>query len=69
MRYMLESPHGRWSEDGSRFIYDLEKVADACGYTLDEVKTYGVLYCRTFRRTRWLPQSPARSATAARGKH
>ena len=48
---MLESPFGRWSEDGSRFIYDLKKVAHACGYTLAEVKTYGVLYCRTFPRT------------------
>jgi hypothetical protein len=67
MRYMLESPHGRWSEDGSRFIYDLQKVADACGYTLDEVKAYGVLYCRTFRRTMWL-QEPA-AATPARRMH
>lgn len=50
MRYMLESPHGRWSEDGSRFEFDLEKVADDCGYTLAEVKAYGVHYCRTFRR-------------------
>jgi len=66
MRYMLESPHGRWSEDGSRFIYDLKKVADACGYTLDEVKTYGVLYCRTFRRTLWLRQPPAAAKPARR---
>ena len=67
MRYMLESPHGQWSEDGSRFIYDLEKVADACGYTLDEVKSYGVLYCRTFRRT-W-PEQPVAAATPARRPH
>ena len=51
MRYMLESPYGRWSEDGSRFVYDLEKVAHTCGYTVEEVKAYGVVYCRTFRRT------------------
>ena len=61
MRYMLESPHGRWSEDGSRFIYDFQKVADACGYTLAEVQAYGVVYCRTFRRTMGLPApAPAR---------
>ncbi|HKW52095.1 MAG TPA: hypothetical protein VJO12_00265 [Stellaceae bacterium] len=65
MRYTLESPHGRWSEDGSRFIYDLRKVADSCGYTLDEVKTYGVLYCRTFRRT-WPPERPVAAAPAGR---
>jgi len=64
MRYMLESPHGRWSEDGARFIYDLQKVADACGYTLDEVKAYGVLYCRTFRRTNWRCE-PLAAATPA----
>lgn len=67
MRYMLESPHGRWSDDGSRFIYDLQKIADACGYTLDEVKAYGVLYCRTFRRT-WPCALPA-AHTPARRMH
>jgi hypothetical protein len=51
MHYMLESPYGRWSEDGARFIYDLEKVAHICGYTVEEVQAYGVHYCRTFRRT------------------
>jgi hypothetical protein len=55
MRYMLESPYGRWSEDGSRFVYDLEKVAHTCGYTVGEVKAYGVIYCRQFRRT-WQKQ-------------
>jgi hypothetical protein len=73
MRYMLESPFGRWSEDGSRFIYDMKKVAHACGYTLAEVKAYGVLYCRTFRRTTpvrcerpvAVPRNVARFITAA----
>jgi hypothetical protein len=51
MRYMLESPFGRWSEDGSRFVYDLDKVAYACGYTVDEVRAYGAVYCRKFPRT------------------
>jgi hypothetical protein len=67
MRYMLESPHGRWSEDGAHFIYDLEKIADSCGYTLEEVKTYGVLYCRTFRRT-WQATAEV-VAFPARRKH
>ena len=48
---MLEILYGRWSEEGSRFVHDLEKVAHACGYTVDEVKAYGVIHCRTFRRT------------------
>jgi hypothetical protein len=56
MRYMLESPYGRWSEDGTCFVYDLEKIAHACGYTIDEVKAYGVIYCRQFRRTPSLRQ-------------
>ena len=51
MHYTLESPYGRWSEDGSRFVYDVAKVAEACGYTVEEVKAYGVIYCRQFRRT------------------
>ncbi len=50
MRDRQDSPHGRWSADGSRFEYDLEKVAEDCGYTVEEVKAYGVRYCRSFRR-------------------
>lgn len=50
MRYMMESPYGHWTEDGARFVYDLDKIAVATGYTVEEVKTYGVPYCRTFSR-------------------
>ncbi len=50
MRYTMESPYGHWAEDGARFVYDLDMVAEATGYTVEEVKTYGVAYCRTFSR-------------------
>ena len=50
MRYTMESPYGHWTEDGARFVYDLDKIAEATGYTIEEVKTYGVPYCRTFSR-------------------
>lgn len=62
MRYTLESPFGRWTEDGSRFVYDIDKVAETTGYTPDEVKAHGVPYCRRFRRTAGAPSAPSASA-------
>jgi hypothetical protein len=51
MRQMEGIPLGQRTEDGSRFEYDIEKVADHAGYTIDEVNLYGVPYCLRFRRT------------------
>jgi hypothetical protein len=45
MRYMLETPWGRFSEDGSHFEFDYEKLAEETGYSADELRSLGVLYC------------------------
>ena len=45
MRYMLETPWGRFSEDGSQFEFDYEKLAEETGYNADELRSMGVLYC------------------------
>jgi len=50
MRDIHQSSLGRWTDDGSRFEYDPAKVAEHAGYTVDEVKLYGVVYCLRFRR-------------------
>lgn len=51
MRQMRGIPLGQRTKDGSRFEYDIEKVADHAGYTIAEVNRYGVHYCLRFRRT------------------
>ncbi len=43
--YTREHPLGRWSEDGARFEFDPEKVANATGYTTEEVDALGIFYC------------------------
>jgi hypothetical protein len=45
MRYMLETPWGRFSEDGSHFEFDYDKLAEETGYSEDELRSLGVLYC------------------------
>jgi hypothetical protein len=45
MRYMLETPWGRFSEDGSQFELDYGKLAAETGYSADELRSLGVLYC------------------------
>jgi hypothetical protein len=45
MRYMLETPWGRFSEDGSRFEFDYDKLSAQTGYGIDELRSLGVLYC------------------------
>ncbi len=56
MRYTLESPFGRWTDDGTKFVYDAEKVAEVTGYTQHEVKLYGPHRCLIFRRHHQLRQ-------------
>lgn len=43
--YTREHPLGRWSEDGTRFEFDPDKVAKETGYTAGEVDALGILYC------------------------
>jgi hypothetical protein len=38
--------NGRWSEDKTHFIYDYERIAKETGYTVNQVKLYGVAYVR-----------------------
>ncbi len=45
MRYMLETPWGHFSEDGGRFEVDYDKLRNATGYGVDELKRLGILYC------------------------
>ena len=45
MRYMLETPWGRFSDDGSHFEIDYHKLANETGYSLDELIDLGVVYC------------------------
>jgi len=41
MRYMLETPWGRFTEDGSRFEFDAQKFATATGYSIEQVRLLG----------------------------
>ena len=50
LSYMLESPLGRWSDDGSRFVYDIDKLAAATGYTPDQVRREGPAHCLLYPR-------------------
>jgi hypothetical protein len=45
MRYMLETPWGRFTEDGSHFEFDYDKLSAQTGYGIDELRSLGVLYC------------------------
>jgi hypothetical protein len=45
MRYMLETPWGRFSDDGSHFEFDYQKVANQTGYSVDELHALGVIHC------------------------
>jgi hypothetical protein len=45
MRYTREHPLGRWSEDGTRFEFNREKVAKRTGYSVEEVDALGIVYC------------------------
>ena len=45
MRYMLQTPWGRFSEDGSHFEFDYDKLAEETGYSEAELRSLGVLYC------------------------
>jgi hypothetical protein len=45
MRYTHEHPLGRWSEDGTRFEFNREKVAKRTGYSVEEVDALGIVYC------------------------
>jgi hypothetical protein len=38
---------GEWSKDGTHMIYNWSKIARETGYTVDQVKMYGIAYCRT----------------------
>jgi hypothetical protein len=50
LSYMLESPLGRWSDDGSHFVYDIEKVSAMTGYTLQQVRREGPAHCLMYPR-------------------
>lgn len=41
---MAENEDGYWA--GDFFIYDYDKIARETGYTVDQVKMYGVAHCR-----------------------
>jgi hypothetical protein len=43
MRHMLESPRGRFTEDGSHFEFDYDRLAAEMGYSIEE--SLGALYC------------------------
>ena len=45
LNYTREHPLGRWSEDGSHFEFDPDKVANETGYTTSRVQGLGILYC------------------------
>jgi hypothetical protein len=45
MRYMLETPWGRFTEDGSHFEFDYQKLAAETGYSAEELRSLGVPYC------------------------
>jgi hypothetical protein len=45
MRYMLETPWGRFTEDGSRFEFNYQRLASETGYSVDELRSLGVLHC------------------------
>lgn len=45
MRYMLETPWGRFSEDGSHFEFDYHRLARETGYSVDELRSLGVFHC------------------------
>jgi hypothetical protein len=45
MRYMLETPWGRFTEDGSHFEFDYDKLAAETGYSIEELQSLGAFYC------------------------
>ncbi len=45
MRYMLETPWGRFTEDGSHFEFDYDKLSAETGYSLEELQSLGTVYC------------------------
>jgi hypothetical protein len=45
MRYMLETPWGRFTEDGGHFEFDYQKLAAQTGYSIDELRSLGVSHC------------------------
>ena len=45
MRYMLETPWGHFTEDGSRFEFDYDKLTTETGYSIEELQSFGALYC------------------------
>jgi hypothetical protein len=45
MRYMLETPWGRFTEDGSHFEFDSDKLTAENGYSIEELQSFDALYC------------------------
>jgi hypothetical protein len=45
MRYMLETPWGRFTEDGSHFELDYDRLAAETGYGIEELQSLGAPYC------------------------
>lgn len=65
MRYMLETPWGRFTEDGSHFEFDYQKLAAQTGYDADELRSLGVPYCYRHPRQDLGPMSEASAVLIA----
>ncbi len=63
MRYMLETPWGRFTEDGSHFEFDYDKLTAETGYSIEELQSFGALYC--YRHPRYEIGRASEATTAA----
>lgn len=54
MHNIQNTTDGKWASDDVRdgFIYDYERIASETGYTVAQVKMYGVSYCRRTPNTK-----------------
>lgn len=46
----MSNRDGSWSEDMTHFVYDYEKISRETGWTVDEIRSRGVAYCRRNRK-------------------
>ena len=42
---------GHWTDDGTNFVYDYEKISNETGWSIDDIKARGVSWCRRNPKT------------------
>lgn len=41
----MSNADGRWSEDGTHFVFDYEKISRETGWPISEIRMRGVSWC------------------------